>query len=367
MTDVNDKMSRYASQIDEFDGSKKTDYNIREIKIQKEVPNPIRLVDTPNGVERYYVSWIICDDDKKRPFILENDFEGKSILLKLLGDKENFYKGGILESVKDPVTNKGKYVWEDKDPELLLRVAYNNDPTGDAGSWKPREEYIFNAIQRNPDKDESGTLYFWCKENKQTKLLKMGVMAYKNLQDVRLNDGELSEYDINYLKKGTGYGTKHNILKAGANVPNVVIGPLTEDEKSYTRNDLQKEAKLTSSSDILKYLRNTISRIDTIKGTNWIMQLESLARQQEGQVEVQQPAPQVAVPPQAATPSRVASRVAAPVAKEICGYCKKEIPMNSVTCPACNNVLQEPCAKCGTLFSVFETICPSCKTEYKVS
>lgn len=355
---MSDKMSKYASEIGEFDAPK-GDY-AKQITIQKDTPNPIRLVDTPNGVERYYISWIICDDDKKRPFILENDLEGKSVLMKILGEKDNFYKGGILESVKDETTNKGKLVWESKDPELLLRIAYNNDPSGQDGSWKPKEEYMFNAIQRNPDRDEQGTLSFWCKENKHTKLLKMGIMAYKSLQDVRINDGELSEYDINYLKKGAGYSTKHNILKAGAAVPNVVIGSLTEEEKVYIRYDLTKEAALTSSSDILRLLRNTIARIDTISGTNWISILEKSAGQEPAL------APQTETSTVKQTvPTRVSTRKVAEQT-ELCGYCKKSIPLNQEICPECKNVLQEPCTKCGVLFSVFADTCPSCGQTYKV-
>ncbi len=356
---MSDKMDRYASEIQNMDAPQTTEYS-KQITIQKDVPNPIRLEDTPNGVERYYVSWILCDDEKKRPFILENDFQGKSILMKILGDKDSFYKGGILESVRDEETKKGKYIWEEKDSELLLRIANNGDPTGDNGSWKPKEEFIFNAIQRNPDRDENGTLSFWCKENKHTKLLKMGVMAYKSLQDVRINDGELSEYDINYLKKGTGYGTKHNILKAGANVPNVVIGSLTVEEKAYTRYELTKEAALTPASDILRLLRNTIFRIDAICGTNWISQLES---ESGATAEKPQADSQVASP---AIPSRVPSRRVASNTVP-CGFCKTEIPADSEICPNCKNVLLEPCSKCNVLFSVFADTCPNCGQVYKVN
>ncbi len=101
-----DKMSQYASEIKEVGAPR--DF-AEEIEILKDVSNPIRLVDTPNGVERYYVSWILCDDDKKRPFNVENDNQGKSVLLKMLGDRNSFFKGGILESIKDEITKKGKY------------------------------------------------------------------------------------------------------------------------------------------------------------------------------------------------------------------------------------------------------------------
>jgi hypothetical protein len=287
--------------------------------------------------------------------------------MKILGERDNFYKNGILESTRDELTHKAKLIWEDKDPELLLRVAYNNDPSTDSGSWKPREEYAFNAIQRNPDRDEVGNLSFWCKENKHTKLLKMGIMAYKSLQDVRLNDGELSEYDINYLKKGVGFGTKHNILKAGANVPNVVIGPLTEEEKNYTRYTLQEEFKLSSASYILKFLRNQIFRIDTLMGTSWISQLEKQASIEASNTDVVESVPStIQEKPKTGVVTRMSPRSAVLPKTEVCGYCKKQIPAGSQICPECKNTLIEPCNKCGVPFSVFSDTCPACGEQYKI-
>jgi len=212
-----DKMSGYADQAknDETSGGGGGGF-AASIDIQKDVPNPIRLVDTPDGIERYYISWCCCDDGTRRPFIVENEKQGVSILGEMLGDRKNFYRGGILESVKDEATNSAKYIWEDKAPDLLLVIAYNEDASGKSGSWKSKEEYMFNAIQRNPDVDkETGQPFFWCKENKHTKLLKMGRTAFLSLQDVRMNDGNPSEYDINYLKRGSGFSTKHTIHKAG--------------------------------------------------------------------------------------------------------------------------------------------------------
>jgi RNA polymerase subunit RPABC4/transcription elongation factor Spt4 len=364
-----DKMSSYASQIQE-PGQGGGNF-IQQIKIRKDSPNVLRLVDTPNGVERYYISWCLCDDDKKRPFIIENDREGKSILSQMLGDREHFYKGGILESVKDEVTNTGRLVHQEKDPELLLRIAYNNDPSGSDGSWKPREEYMFNALQRWPDTDESGNLLYWCKENKHTKALVMGIMAFKRLQDVRLNDGELSEYDINYIKKGAGFSTQHNILKAGANLPNVVIGPISEEEAVYQRYDLIHETSLSSAPDILKYLRNQIERVDKVMNSSWLRKLEEQAGMTPANPEVdlpqQEALPQPTPAPESTPATRLGGRVPVQEQKmEPCNYCKKMIPVGSEFCPECKTTLLEPCVKCGTKFSVLATVCPGCGKQYKL-
>jgi hypothetical protein len=269
-----DKMSRYNSDIQENSGEGGGSSYTEQVVITKDQPNPLRIVDTPDGVERYYSAWMLCDDQKRRPFVLENDFQGKSLMAQMLGDRKYFYRGGFLESVKDEVTNKPKYVWAEKDPELALIVLKNGDPDGQWGSWKSREEYIFNAIQRNPDYNDAGVPLFWCKENKSTKLLKIGVMAYKRLMDVRANDGELSEYDINYMKKGAGFNTEHNILKASVNIPNVCIGALTPEEQSYRRLDLRKEASLITATDALHYFRNAICAIAAVMGVDWIGRFE---------------------------------------------------------------------------------------------
>lgn len=372
---MSDKMSLYASQLPSTGGS--SSEFVQVINLKRDAPNPIRLVDTPNGVERYYISWIMCDDGTRRPFIIENDWEGKGILAEILGDRQNFYRGGILESIQDPVTKKGKLIWEDKDPELLMLIAYNNDTSGRGGSWKPKEEYIFNAIQRNPDIDDSGRITYWCKENKHTKVLKMGISAFKHLQDVRLNDGNPSEYDINYLVKGSGMSTQHNIMKAGANVPNVVIGPLTSEEESYQRYGLRQLSALTSSTKILQYLRDTIQRIDNLLGTSYIQRLEEKAAKEGFSGTVSVPSSHSAsttttvttpTPPRVPVRGGTGSAQAAQVEKVPCGFCGVMIPKNSEICPACKNTLMEPCVnpQCGKKFSVFDSVCPHCGQEYQV-
>jgi len=372
-----DKMSTYASQISDS-GSGGGGKFAQVIALKKEVPNPIRIVDTPDGVERYYVSWMLCDDEKKRPFIIENDRQGKSILAEILGERASFYKGGILESMQDPITKKAKLIWEDKDPELMLTVAYNGDESGKSGSWKSREEYIFNAIQRNPDMDDAGNMFYWCKENKHTKILKMGILGFKHLQDVRMNDGNLSDYDINYIVKGAGMNTQHNIMKAGPAIPNVVIGPLTEEEVAYTRYDLIAESSLEPASKILQYLRNRIVRIDQLMGTNFIQRLEAQAAEEEQVPTAQppaQPTPNPAPAPESAPqapPARVPSRmaVAGQTGETVpCQFCKNMIPKDSDVCPSCKNTLMEECAnvKCKKKFSVFESVCPHCGQEYKLA
>lgn len=380
------KMDEFASQMT-TQGSGGGKVFPQKVVLKKNEPNPIRIVDMPDGLERFFISWILCDDDKKRPFILENSFEGKSLFMQMLGDRDLFYKGGILETEKDPITQKGVCKYQSKNPELFVRMLYNGDISGGEGSWKPRETYIFNAIQRTPDVSPEGAQTFWCKENRHTKLLEMGPQGFKSLNDVRCNDGDLSTYDVNYMKKGQGQNTTHSVLKAGNAVPYTVTGFLSDEEKAYARYDLKEECKLTKAADFLKYLRNSISEIGNLLGKDWIALFEDQARKESASVpstEASQPIQDsgptcsqeaVSSEKEVAQPARrVPTRTPVSAESQVqttdlieCGYCKEKIAKDSKTCPKCSQTLIEPCVKCNFPLSVFAEVCPSCGEVYKLS
>lgn len=405
-----DKMSLYGSQINENSSGSYA----KQVVIKTELPNPLRILDMPNGVEKYLISWILCDDDKKRPFVVENDYQGKSKLLQLMGDRSHFYQGGILESEKDDVTKKPKFIWEHKDPELFVRLLFNGDPSNSkSGSWKPSEEYIFNAIQRAPDIDEQGNVVYWCKENRHAKKLTIKVLAFKQLKDLLVYEGNLSEYDINLLRKIDKGNTNYFVMKAGANVPHVSIGPLTEEEQGYIRYNLQEECKLATDSEILKHLRNQLERIDLAMNTEWVLRFQegashdvpinvnsstSTQSSDTGQSATSQQSsfseksgtavPPVEVPkdsplyqgvPEAKQGNAPVRSSRIPVEQppveeqplsqkdtEECSFCHKMIPAGSIDCPECGCTLQEPCKKCGALFSTTATTCPNCGAVYAI-
>jgi len=243
-------------------------------EIQIDPSAVVRIVD-PENVIKCWKMWPLCDDGKKRSFIIGNEYEGDSLLAKVLGDylPYKYFKGGILESEKDELTGQKRYIYEAQDPELFLQLLYNGDKSGNNGSWRPTRDFVFNAIDRSVEPKGDFMNQLWCVVNKHTKLLKMPITGFEKLKSLIEQDGRLDEYDIYYTKTGSGRNTKHEVFKAGKNNTLAFFGFITEEEALYEKYDLKKECALSSATYILKYLSMTIQRIDSILKTNFFDQL----------------------------------------------------------------------------------------------
>lgn len=360
-----------------------------EKSIKAGVANVLRIVDPESTVE-YWEAWMLCDDDKVRPFIVENDFQGESVLSKILGDKKDYYRGGILSSKVDESKTK-YYEYESVDPELLLHVAYNNDKSGDSGSWKPTRRYPWNVIDREPEEEGDLKGQNWCAVKKHTKLFKVGSQGFLGLMDTRDNDGPLDAYDINYKKTGTGKNaTKHSAQKAGPNLQNpyVIYAPLSAEELAYERYDLKKVGALTTAKEMLKHLRQTITRISQVLGVDFIQQLESQAileanasaeapltpAPQVAPVAQKQdaPTPQAPVSQTAVLPTTSVRRAASPEKqsgpeKVVCPICQK-MTVEQLNCEHCQGIIMEPCdnIKCKVPFLITKDTCPACGKKYSM-
>jgi len=383
MANQQDRFSDETSRIN--DGSGEEREYPSEIKTPSGTSNVIRLLDGSNSFKVYWISWFMCDDDQIRPFIVENETQGKSVLSRMLGDSANFFKGGYLESRKGQF---GKaYVHQQKDPELFKRITeYWNAGFNGTGTARPKKEYVYNAIHRNPETAD-GRTFNWCVENKHTKLVRFGQRAFKTLGMVRENSGEFTAYDIVISKTGTGSDTLFGALKGDIGTVHNIVGPLTEAENQYERYDLDFVISLASAHYVLKNLRNQVERIGAVMGIGWLAELEKQhAIEQEAyeaaknnQVDQKTP-PIVTSPPVApmAAPAAPAAFVRQPVARvasphvegiplQPCGHCQQPIPEGSVTCPRCAGVLLSDCDICHKPFSVFATVCPYCNTSYKTA
>lgn len=361
-----------------------------EIKTPSGTSNVIRLLDGSQSFRKYSISWFMCDDDQIRPFIVENETQGKGVLARMLGDPDNFFKGGYLESRKGQF---GKaYVHQQKDPELFKRITeYWNPGYNGTGTARPKKEYVFNAIHRNPETVD-GRTFNWCAENKHTKLIRLGQRAMKSLKMVRDNSGEFTVYDIVFSKQGSGADTIFGFMKGDIGTQYNVVGPLTELEMQYERYDLDYITSLASAGYVLKNLRNSIERISAVMGIGWLAELEkqqaieqaAYEAAKNGQVDqqvppivtappVNQPAPGPAAPTPTAMPVRQPitrtpiSVTASQVNLVECGHCHTKIPEGVVTCPNCSGVLLSDCDICHKPFSVFATKCPHCGTDYKTA
>lgn len=303
---MSDILDRYRQTIKEEEALRMSNSNFATVKKMKaDAPNIMRIAD-PSSAVSYLEAWMVCDDGEKRPFIIENDHQGKGILSQVLGDRLNFYHGGILSSRKDDNGNK-YYEFEQADPELLLQVAYNNDRSNNNGSWKPTRRFGFSIIDREPETEGDMVGRLWCVENQHMKKVILGTQAFEHLIDVRDNNGPLDAYDVNITKTGKGkLNTKYNAQKAGDVLPNVIFGDLTDEEKNYERYDLKQEAALSSATEIIQYLQNTIARIDRVLGTNYLqlLQDQALMENPEGTTDQQQaPAQPATAQPATAQPA----------------------------------------------------------------
>ena len=343
------------SKFSDFEGEGEGGFPM-EIKVPSGTSAVIRVVDGTDSFAWYNISWWMCDDDSIRPFIVENKI-GKSLLSLLLGNKDDYYRGGYLESKKGQF---GKiYIHQQKDPDLFKRVdEYWNAAFSGNATARSKMEIVYNAIHRNMETLEDKQVN-WCFVNNHTKLLKMGQKAFKTLKTVKDNDGDLSDYDVNWSKVGTGIDTQYNIMKAGPKVAGVYVGPITEKEQAYERYDLSYISRLSSSYRILKYLPITIKRIDTVMGTDYVGKLEAqlkMENEEYGTTKeatvipstsikesiVAPPTTTIEQPPQSSMGTRnpfddskipVQSQTA--IKKAICDICKNEIDVDAKVCPFC--------------------------------
>jgi len=404
------KKNKLLEEADRIDDDFSFDYP-EEIKTPSGSSNVFRIVGGSESFEKYWISWWLCDDEKIRSFIIENSFEGRSILAEILGDQNNWFEGGYLES------KKGQYgkinTYQSKNPELWKRVVeYWNPAFMGTSSARPRKEYVFNAIHRNPVATEQG-LIDWCVANKHTKLIRFGQQAFKKLAIIFENHGEFEEYDIIFSKKGTGRDTVQSIIRAGKNTKYAKIGILADEEKKYERYDLKDVAKLSSAHYILKYLENTISQIDNVMGTSYLAKLNQIANAVESEAEnqlfdekqqllqSQQPqqsqqavnqniaVPQDSVenaasifsdtdfPPFPEIPEKKQSNSPSTISDQkkmdkkdgniptiLCKNCNTHINRDEKICPRCGNKLVVKCEICNNIIPAHAITCPFCGVSF---
>jgi hypothetical protein len=335
--------------------------------------NLLRIVDPDNDIS-YWESWILCDDGVKRSFIVHNSVQGASILGKIIGDVKFFNKGGILETKKGE-TGQKEWKWNSiEDPEIIELVRCNGDKSNPMETgWKPKQKFAFNVIDRKDN---------WCKENKKTKILKIGSGLGGKFVLIEENNGPVDQYDINIVRSGQGMtGTKYEPNVPGAfakdKFPNIVFGPISEEEQSYAKWDLKAIAGNKSATSVLTYLRNLITRVGKVMGIDFIAMLEA---QSEAEKEVWNANKEAGTSSESASSETfndsavpfndaVSPSTRAPQASTVlieCPKCKTMNPDNAEKCSNCQVVLLLACDSCHQMMSAFAEECPNCKARYKV-
>ena len=405
-------------ETDQSQGSTKNEFI--QFKITPEKPNIGRLLD-PEGYIKYYESWINCDDNVKRRFIIgASTYDAKSQkevwewspLKDIIGDPNNWYRGGLLESIKGE-DKKQHFLLSDESEQAFIIVAKNGDVRGDSGGWFAKKKYAWEIIPRGNSCDvdtETGEAFNWSITNKAFKVLEAGQTLFDAIALLAKTHGELDGRDINFTRNNE---TDYKKIRYFAAIPDydkfkhiVKQGPITPEEKAYTSVGLKARYAVASAEDILKYLEQTIGMLETHTGRQLLNPIRRLIGRGEtmssaapeakpvekpavntqsspakdladdsnlpfdtaipapAQVKAEEPKPFVG---RAALKAAQAQAAPTSGVKVTCGIFKTEIDASVENCPSCGTVNLQPCDACGTPFSQWLTKCPNpdCGHEYK--
>lgn len=247
---------------------------------------------------------IIDDKGKQRKFIIPCRNKDDSHIMWRIIDAVT-----AIEWVdKNDGTGKKmrKHINETKHPEIFSMVTRNKFPVNDKNfglkvkGWSGREVYITNVIDR--------TNAQWHKENKHTRLLAKSVNVSKgdDGQDKVWIDEGIPAFgftsELNRLFKTYGIPTQYDIAieKTGKQNPSLVVfnasrtpemcngnekyvvtGSLTDEERAYTRYDLDKLFPISTYTKIYNALNRSIAMIDLALGTHFLPELKSLSDEEK--------------------------------------------------------------------------------------
>ena len=397
---------------DQSQNTKQNEYVL--FKISPEKPNIGRLLN-PEGYVKYFESWIMCDDNVKRKFIIGSctydAVSGKEIwewspLKDVIGDPNNWYRGGLLESVKGE-DKKQHFPLEDSCPQAYIIVNKNGDVRGDSGNWMAKKKYAWEIIPRGNSCDvdtETGETFNWSVTNKSCKVLEAGQTLFDAIALLAKTHGDLDGRDINFTKNNE---TDYKKVRYFAAVPDyekfkniVKVGAITAEEKAYVRVDMPSRYAVASAEEVLKHLEQTLSMLESLTGNQILNPIRRLVGRDEAKpapaskpmatpaskpkptpaesvkdladdsnVPLDGPAPADAKPAfvgRAALKAKTEAKPETSAVKVICGMCKTEIDATVDNCPSCGTVNLQPCDgdNCGKSFSQWLTVCPHCGKKY---
>jgi len=308
-------------------------------------PREFRNGDPANGIpadptapKTVYQSWVLPDDLKNKFPVTWPSREEKPdwIMYKVL-DK-------VLEGKWDPSTNSKRYTNQETHPELFLRVFKNNNTKNPyEKGWMPKGMVVMNVIdrQRMAEHREKKHTFILTKasegtdkEGKSTEYFDGGVsnLIYDGLMAVVGTCGDYNEYDV-VVKRTEDkpyYAVYHGTEKLrfadfAAFNPKTIESPLTEEELSWERYNINKLHPITPYKVILAKLRQFFLQVDKEFGTKFLDELISLAEieareaPKESTPEVKQesaPIQSTATPAPAPTATRRVATPPAPKAEE---------------------------------------------------
>jgi hypothetical protein len=250
------------------------------------------------------ISHIIGDNGKKMKVVLPIKKRDANFLLWRIIDKVNEVEW--LNEKDEKGKSKKVFLVKEAHPSIFNIVNFNNLDESDVmrkfnilgKGWAGREMFIMNVIDRS--------MMEWHKKNKHTVLLSKnvtikkgdndkiiefveeGVPAYGftnmlNSQVIKFH-GFWENYDIGIERTGLTTpafrvicASKHIEETSALLQPLIVVGPLTDEEKSWERYDLNKLFGITSYTKLWNRLKLTIAKIDAELKTHFLDELQELA------------------------------------------------------------------------------------------
>lgn len=315
-------------------------------------PREFRKGDPANGIapdptapKTVYHSWVLSDDLKKKfPVIWPSREEKPDWILYKLVDK-------VLEGKWNKDTQTKDYHHQATHPDLFKRVLRNNDepkrtasgdiiqPSGMMG----KASIVMNVIDRQRIKEhqEKKHTFLLSKtseskgtDGKVNEFCETGVplTVYDSLMSVVGSCGDFNTYDVivKRTKDKPYYAVYHGTEKLrfidfSAFNPNTIEAPLTEEELSWERYNIDTLYPVTSYKLLLAKLRQLFNQVDKEFGTKFLDELISLAEieakeaPKESTPEVKQesaPIQSTATPAPAPTATRRVATPPAPKAEE---------------------------------------------------
>lgn len=316
--------------------------------------NIVRLIG--NEVKAVKRSWVLCDDNKRRPFNVEGTVLEDVMTLVLAHDRK-----------KDERTGEPYNEYHHKDKRSFRIVAHNDSRDDSQRGWSPSNITMLHCIPRTLEGMK------WCQDNNHAMLLTktpssigVGKTVMEKLKEIAGENGDPENYDINFTKEGSGrFSTEYGGFRADPNLPGVKPGPLEEWEVKAREEGLY-DLEIIGAPSPLEYiyrnLKKALEAIDGEMGTTFLKELVAklpdpsearnvLPDQGTAPTQTSSPATQTAAP---------ATQSAAPKTRKIAPPPKQE------AAPADDGEEKAACPNCQTLAPMEATECPNpdCKVKF---
>lgn len=262
-----------------------TALNANEFKQLRLLGNPFHMrLDDPFSVKKVNVSMILGDDGTSFRCVWPDLIDHQDWILWRVYNK-------VMSYTYDRNLNVRKYNHQQSHPTIFNRVFKNNrtENTLETG-WRPINHIVMNVIDRSQYKlhQEKKKTFLLSKKGSETGWFEPGIppMLYEMIYDgiVQFN-GDFQNYDV-IIKKITmdpWYYAYHPVDDKKKFIndfaefqPKFAEQPLTTEELSWERENIDKIFKITSYSKIYKKLKLFIVQVDNEFKTSYLSELEGL-------------------------------------------------------------------------------------------